>query len=134
MVLVDWEIIQALAEGRITITPLLNARRQIGSSSVDLRLGTEFRLIARSKQDHFRLTVSTEGLREQVRQYTEVIHVEPMKPFFLHPGEFALGCTLEYIKLPPTWQVPSMGAARGGVPDFRFIRPLARSLQVSKEL
>ncbi len=100
MVLSDWEIVQALLDGKIIITPLLNAKKQIGASSVDVRLGTEFKLIRIVKQTHFDLSVTVEEIREQVREYTEVIHVEPMNPFILHPNEFALASTLEYIILP----------------------------------
>jgi dCTP deaminase len=100
MVLSDWEIIQALLNGKIVITPLLNARKQIGASSLDVRLGTEFKLIRTVKQTHFDLSVSVEKIREQIREYTEVVHVEPMNPFILHPNEFALASTLEYIILP----------------------------------
>ncbi len=99
MVLTDWEIIQALLNGQITITPLMNAKKQIGSSSVDLRLGTEFKLIRIVKQTHFNI-FDIKEIRKQIQEYTEVIHVGPMEPFILHPGEFALASTLEYIILP----------------------------------
>lgn len=100
MVLSDYEIVQALLNEDIIITPLINSAKQIGSSSVDLRLGTEFKLIRIVKQTHFDLSVPTEQIEEQVREYTEVVHVEPMQPFFLHPNEFALASTLEYLVLP----------------------------------
>jgi dCTP deaminase len=100
MVLSDWEIVQSLLKDEIVITPLMNSERQIGSSSVDLRLGTEFKLIRIVKQTHFDLALKIEEIREQVREYTEVVHVEPMQSFILHPDEFALGSTLEYIILP----------------------------------
>ena len=100
MVLSDQEIVQALLNDEIVITPLMNSEKQIGSSSVDLRLGTEFKLIRIVKQTHFNLSLSIDEIREQVKEYTEVVHVEPMQPFILHPDEFALGSTLEYIILP----------------------------------
>ena len=100
MILSDWEIVQALLKEEIIVTPLMNAGKQIGSSSIDVRLGTEFKLIRTVKQTHFDLSVPVEQIKEQVREYTEVVHMEPMQPFILHPGEFALGSTLEYIVLP----------------------------------
>lgn len=99
VVLSDWEIIQALLKGEIIVTPLMNAKKQIGSASIDVRLGTEFRLIRIVKQTHFDLSVPTEEIKEQIRKYTEEIHVEPLQPFILHPNEFALASTLEYMKL-----------------------------------
>lgn len=100
MVLADWEIAQALRDRKIVVTPIINAEVQIGSSSIDVRLGTEFKLIRTVKQTHFDLSLPKEKIKEQVREYTEVIHIEPMHPFILHPAEFALASTLEYIKLP----------------------------------
>jgi dCTP deaminase len=99
MVLSDQEIVAALSKGKITITPLIDAKRQIGGSSIDVRLGTEFKLIRRIKQTHFNLSLTKEEIEAQVREYTEVVHIEPLEAFILHPGEFALGCTLEYIVL-----------------------------------
>lgn len=99
MMLVDWEIIQALLNKEIIITPLMNAQKQIGGSSIDVRLGTEFRLVRIVKQTHFDLSVPREQIKEQIREYMERIHVEPLQPFVLHPNEFALASTLEYLKL-----------------------------------
>jgi len=100
MVLSDREIVDALLRGKVIVTPLMNAEKQIGSSSIDVRLGTEFKLIRRIKETHFNLSLPKEGIRRQIREYTEVVHIEPLEVFILHPGEFALGCTLEYIVLP----------------------------------
>lgn len=100
MVLSDREIVDALLKGEIIVTPLMNAEKQIGSSSIDVRLGTEFKLIRTIKQTHFDLSLPKEEIRRQVQEYTETVHIKPLEPFFLHPGEFVLGCTLEYIVLP----------------------------------
>jgi len=101
MVLSDKEIVRELLNGNITITPLLRAPKQIGSSSIDVRLGTEFRYIKIVKQTHFDLSLSIDEIREQVSSYSEVVHVKPMEPFILHPNDFVLATTLEYIILPP---------------------------------
>lgn len=109
MVLSDQEIVRELIEGNIIITPLLRAWKkangkvssQIGSSSIDVRLGTEFRYIKIVKQTHFDLSLPLDKIREEVANYSEVVHVLPMEPFVLHPNDFVLASTLEYIKLPP---------------------------------
>jgi len=100
MVLSDKEIISELLSERIIITPLMRAKKQIGSSSVDVRLGTEFRYIKIVKQTHFDLSLSLDEIREQIASYSEVVHVKPMEPFILHPNDFVLASTLEYIRLP----------------------------------
>lgn len=100
MVLSDKEIVRELLNGNITITPLLRAKKQINSSSIDVRLGTEFRYIKIVKQTHFDLSLSIEKIREQIENYSEVVHVHPMEPFILHPNDFVLASTLEYIILP----------------------------------
>ena len=100
MVLSDWEIVFAIARGDIVITPLIHAEEQIGASSVDLRLGTEFRVIRSLMRSHFDLSVPKDQMKEEVREYTEVVHLGPSSPFVLHPGEFALATTLEYIRIP----------------------------------
>ena len=100
MVLSDREIVEALLGGQIVITPLMNAKKQIGASSIDVRLGTEFKLIRHIKQTHFDLRLPKDEIERQIEEYTEEVHIEPLEPFILHPGEFALACTLEYIALP----------------------------------
>ncbi len=77
----------------------MNVKKQIGASSIDVRLGTEFKLIRRIKQTHFDLQLTKDEIERQVGDYTEEVHIEPLESFFLHPGEFALACTLEYIVL-----------------------------------
>lgn len=99
MVLSDWEIAHALATGNIVITPLLNVDAQIGASSIDLRLGTQFRVIRTLLRSHFEL-LPKDAMLEEIREYIEVVHIAPGSPFVLHPGEFALATTLEYVKLP----------------------------------
>jgi len=99
MPLSDRELIESILDGQITITPLMNATEQIGRSSIDVRLGTEFKLIRRIKQTHFDLDLPLDTLKEQVQEYTEQVHIRPLEPFVLHPGEFALASTLEYIAL-----------------------------------
>jgi len=101
MVLSDKEIVRELLNEKIIVTPLLRAKKQIGSSSIDVRLGTEFRYIKTAKQSHFDLSLTIREIREQVDSYSEVVHMQPMQPFILHPNDFVLASTLEYIQLPP---------------------------------
>jgi dCTP deaminase len=101
MILSDSEIIdELLQENNLIITPLLNAEEQIGSSSIDIRLGTEFRYIKTSKQTHFDLSLPIDKIKEQIEEYSEVVHIKPMESFILHPDDFVLASTLEYFVIP----------------------------------
>lgn len=100
MVLSDREIIRELLIGKLKISPITNANEQIGSSSIDLRLGTEFRYLKVVKQTHFNLEGTVEQIENQIEQYSEIVHIQPLEPFILHPGDFVLASTLEYIVLP----------------------------------
>jgi dCTP deaminase len=102
VVLNDREIVKRLLNGEIIITPMINPIRQIGSSSVDLRLGTRFKIVKVIKYAFFDPQKDIEEIKKDVLNYTENVHIAPMEPFILHPKEFVLGSTLEYIKLPPT--------------------------------
>jgi dCTP deaminase len=101
MILTDKQIVKELLKGQLKITPILNAKKQIGSSSLDIRLGTEFRYLKYKKQTHFDLTKDLEDIRSQIEEYSEVVHIKPMEAFILHPGDFVLASTLEYIMIPP---------------------------------
>jgi dCTP deaminase len=100
MVLSDEEIVKEILEDNLVITPLFNGRVQIGSSSIDVRLGTEFRYIKTSKQTHFDLNQPIDKIKDQIEGYSEVVHINPMEPFILHPNDFVLASTLEYIIIP----------------------------------
>lgn len=100
MVLSDEEIVKEILGGHLVITPLFNGKDQIGSSSIDVRLGTEFRYIKTSKQTHFDLSQPIEKIKDQIEAYSEVVHINPLESFILHPGDFVLASTLEYIIIP----------------------------------
>ncbi len=100
MVLSDKQIAKELLIGNLKISPILNAKKQLGSSSIDIRLGTEFRYLKIKRQTHFELNKSLTEIRTQIEEYSEVVHVKPMEPFILHPGDFTLASTLEYIIIP----------------------------------
>lgn len=100
MILSDKEITQELLKGKLKITPILNAYKQIGSSSIDIRLGTEFRYLKYKKQTHFDLEKTKKEIHYQIEEYSEVVHIKPMEAFILHPGDFVLASTLEYIIIP----------------------------------
>jgi len=99
-VLNERDIIERLTDGSLVITPVLDPGRQIGPTSIDLRLGFEFDVFNITKNTHLDPTKDPEELRREIESYTTKIHCAPMERFILHPGEFALAATLEFVRLP----------------------------------
>ena len=91
MVLSDRDIRKAIQDGRIYIDPYEDALVQ--PASIDLRLGSKFLIFKRTQQPLI-------DPRQSVDHFTEKIEIDEAVPFMLHPGEFALGVTLEEIHLP----------------------------------
>ncbi|MFQ5823791.1 MAG: dCTP deaminase [bacterium] len=81
---------------QLIITPLL-LKDQIGQASIDVRLGNVFIVMKRTK---FHVLDPAELNQSNLNEYQEEIYLRYGKPFVLHPGEFVLGSTLEYIVLP----------------------------------
>jgi len=99
MVLSDKEIIRELLNGNLIISPITNGKLQIGNSSVDIRLGSIFRHLKVVNQTHFDISNITK-LKREIEEYSEEIVLQPLDPFILHPKDFVLASTLEYLKLP----------------------------------
>jgi dCTP deaminase len=100
MVLSDKEILTHLLNEDLIISPITNGAEQIGSSSVDVRLGSNFKYLKVVNQTHFDIN-DLDKLKMQIEEYSEEIILQPLEPFILHPKDFVLGSTLEYLKLPP---------------------------------
>lgn len=98
MVLSDKEILSELLKNSLIINPITNVK-QIGSSSIDVRLGTKFKYLKLVRQTHFNIT-NIKNLEREIEEYSEEIKLGIAEPFMLHPKEFVLGSTLEYLHLP----------------------------------
>jgi len=102
-ILSEAEIVHALLQGDIVVTPLISAD-QIGPT-IDLRLGTEF-IVKRMDSLPYFDPLEFHRLHkedpEQIMRFYEIVkRIDPTKPFWLHPSQFAIGCTIEYVHLPP---------------------------------
>ena len=91
MVLSDRTILQLIGEGRIGVEPF--DRADVQPSSIDLRLGADFQVFRNSRYPYIDPAREQSGL-------TELVTATAEEPFVLHPGEFVLGTTAEWIKLP----------------------------------
>jgi deoxycytidine triphosphate deaminase len=90
LILSDRSIREAIEAGRIVIDPL--GDNAIQPSSVDVRMGSSFRVFANHRHPYIDVRADQE--------LTELVEATEEEPFILHPGEFVLGTTLEKVTIP----------------------------------
>ena len=86
----DVDINKALEDKTIEVNPL--GENYIQPSSIDLRIGSEFRVFENHKYSHI-------DPKAQQDDLTTVVAATVEEPFVLHPGEFVLGTTYERVTL-----------------------------------
>jgi dCTP deaminase len=94
-ILSDKHIKEYLDSGKISIDPLDDPDIQIQPSSVDLRIGNEFKgfkIIRKPCIDPMD--------ESDIASYMQSFYINEGEPFIIHPGEFALATTYETVKLP----------------------------------
>jgi deoxycytidine triphosphate deaminase/intein/homing endonuclease len=91
MILSDRDLRAALDSGRLRIEPL--GENAIQPSSIDLRIGAEFRVFANNRHPYI-------DVRQPMDDLTDLVVVDDEAPFILHPGEFVLGTTFEKVTIP----------------------------------
>lgn len=79
---------------RLVVSPMLDAD-QVGPSSIDLRLGTQFIEVKR----HAERAIDPFD-PDSMKGREEFINIPFGETFVLHPGHFVLGATLEYLRVP----------------------------------
>ena len=84
----------------LVISPVLDWENQLndGSASIDLRLGAIFRVPNRAQLE--KLDPLDRAYEASKEQYMDEVFVPIGEKFILHPRQFALGQTLEWIHLP----------------------------------
>ena len=94
MILSDRDILRAMEEGRIKISPEPDLSRQLGSVSVDFRLGTTFMVF-----EHSRHSFIDPRHPQSIGEAMRTIEVSEDEPFIMQPGDFALANTIENLEL-----------------------------------
>lgn len=94
MILSDRDILRAMEEGRIKISPEPDLSRQLGSVSVDFRLGTTFMVF-----EHSRHSFIDPRHPQSIGEAMRTIEVSEEEPFIMQPGDFALANTIENLEL-----------------------------------
>lgn len=95
MILSDGDIQIALAKKTIRISPLPDMSTSLGSCSIDLRLGNDFRVFEYSKRPYIDTRAG-----DVPKDATKLITVSDDEAFILQPGDFVLGITKESVTLP----------------------------------
>jgi dCTP deaminase len=90
-VLSDRDIRAAMQAGRVRIDPYDASCLQ--PSSVDLHLDADFRVFRNNRYPYI-------DVRAPQPDLTELVSIDGDEPFILHPTEFVLGQTLEWVELP----------------------------------
>lgn len=93
MILSDKDVKDYIKKGKLKIEPL-DIEKQIMPVGIDLKLGNEFKMFKMDAKSH--IDPSMDKLEDTMQTLT----VEDGKSLMLHPGEFVLGVTKEFIKLP----------------------------------
>jgi len=95
MILSDRDIIKALKSKKIIIKPKPDLGVQLGSCMLDLRLGKVYRVFNHSKTPYL-----DPRNPKTLADVTTEITIPDGEAFTLHPGEFILTMTHEYIEMP----------------------------------
>lgn len=104
-------IVQRLQSGELVVSPILSPK-QLGASSIDLRMGTVALMARAGAQSHvdpagYLVDTSapgTHGPLQRRQQKHERFDIPFGSSFLLHPGSLVLVPTLEWIKLPENLQ------------------------------
>lgn len=95
MILSDKDIKKALESKRIEIEPALDYTTQLGSCSLDLRLGNAFRVF-----DYSRYPYIDPTRKDYSNEITKEVIVAENENFIMQPGDFVLAVTLETVRIP----------------------------------
>ena len=95
MVLSDIDLLAAIKDGRITITPEPDLSVQLGPCGLDFRLGNEFRVFERTRTPYI-------DPHQDMNwdDFTRIVTVPNDEPFIIHPQELVLAATIEEMTLP----------------------------------
>jgi deoxycytidine triphosphate deaminase len=91
VILSDRSLRQALEDGHLVVDPL--EEEAIQPSSIDLRIDNRFRVFHNARYPYI-------DVKRPMEDLTELVEVKRNDPFILHPGEFVLASTFEFVGIP----------------------------------
>lgn len=96
MVLSDGDIKKAIDAGKIKVDPAPDYKTQLGSCSLDLRLGNVFRVFEHSRKPYI-----DPASKDYSNEITSEIVLKDGDQFIMQPGDFVLAVTLEHVQIAP---------------------------------
>ena len=102
---------ESALDKRITVTPLLDMEGQLGGNSLDVRLGCYF--ITHRRANIASIDPEQDPTERRV-EIQEDTYVPVGEHFVLHPRQFAVGATLEYVALPCNLTAQVIGKSSWG--------------------
>ena len=103
---------EADAERRLVVSPLLDLEEQLGGNSLDVRLGTRF--ITHRRANISNMDPNDDQLERRRVAIEEESYVPLGDYFVLHPRQFAISGTIEYIGLPSDITAQVIGKSSWG--------------------
>ena len=91
MILSDVTLKREIEKGSLIVKPFDPACVQ--PASIDLKLSNEFRVFKHTNH-------ALIDIKENFGEYTELLKIDDGDRFVLHPGEFVLGSTIEWVEVP----------------------------------
>lgn len=91
MILSDRDIFTEVKSGRLVIEPF--NKNHIQPASIDLLLSYEFKTFKNFHRPFL-------DLKEPVTDYMQDVVIKKGEPLIIHPREFVLGTSVEYVKIP----------------------------------
>lgn len=95
MILSDADIKDYLDKKIIKIKPTPDFSTQLGSCSIDLRLGNVFRVFEHSRKPYI-----DPSKKDYSNEITREIILKDGEQFIMQPGDFVLAVTLEHVSIP----------------------------------
>jgi dCTP deaminase len=97
-VLVDYQIYNQIKAKKLQVIPIMNIEKQLGSSSLDIRLGTSFQIYYPNQIGVVDFT--DENSVKSANINSTLIDLDFLDYITISPGQFVLGHSMEYICLP----------------------------------
>jgi len=95
MILSDRDIRRYLQNKTLIIKPQPDLEKQLGAASLDIRLGESFRVFNTTQK-----FVVDPLDPETFKDLTSLVRIDQKHPFVLHPHQFVLAITYEWLSLP----------------------------------